>query len=199
LSTNTLRHQIGASVAVSGDPLATRRWEGGTAKQAVLTAFAAHQTTVAKAIGRGEIVETNDKNEPNLRNSYTREHKLAAVDYALYTWRINQKGEEKHISNRCAAKKLGITDVMLGRWIRNRSKISEQKKSSRRSRASGTPQEAAVEDRLSKLFDDARAKGDRLPIARLLGTQKQPTVSYILTELSRILRQDGLSTLTLSS
>jgi hypothetical protein len=85
LSTNTLCHRIRASVAVSGDLLATRRWDGGTAKQAVLTAFIAHRITVAKAIERGETVKTDDKNEPNLRNSYTREHKLAAVDYALYT------------------------------------------------------------------------------------------------------------------
>ena len=96
-----------------------------------MTTFAAHQTIVAEAIKRGEIVETDNKNKPNLHNSYTREHKLAAIDYALYTWRINQKGEEEHISNRRVAKKLGITDMMLGRWIRNRSKISKQKKGSR--------------------------------------------------------------------
>jgi hypothetical protein len=37
------------------------------------------------------------------RNSYTREHKLAAIDYALHTWRINTKGEER-IPYRRAAK-----------------------------------------------------------------------------------------------
>jgi hypothetical protein len=65
--------------------MANRRWEGGAAEEAVLTAFANHWIKVAEAIERGEAVETDDENEPNLWNSYTREHKLAAVDYVLYT------------------------------------------------------------------------------------------------------------------
>jgi hypothetical protein len=49
-----------------GDPMANRRWEGGAAEEAVLTAFANRWAEVAEAIERGEAVETDDENEPNL-------------------------------------------------------------------------------------------------------------------------------------
>jgi hypothetical protein len=98
----------------------------------------------------------------NLQNSYTQEHKLAAVDYVLYTWRINAKGKEECISYRRAAKKLGITDIMIGRWVKNQSKIAQQKKGSWRSRGFGLLQEEAMEHRLLKKLDDAQAKGRQI-------------------------------------
>jgi hypothetical protein len=66
LTSNNLRHRIGASTVITGDPMANCRWEGGAAEEVVLTAFANHWIKVAEAIERGEAVETDDENEPNL-------------------------------------------------------------------------------------------------------------------------------------
>jgi hypothetical protein len=58
--------------------------------------------------------------------------------------------------------KLGITDIIIGRWVKNQSKIAQQKKGSQRSRGFGLPQEEAMEHRLSKELDDAQAKGRQI-------------------------------------
>jgi len=56
LTSNNLRHRIGASTVIIGDPLANRRWEGGAAEEVVLTAFANRRIEVTEAIERGEAV-----------------------------------------------------------------------------------------------------------------------------------------------
>lgn len=90
---------------------------------------------------------------PLKRNSYTQEHKLAAIDYALHTWRINAKREEERIPYQRAAKKLGITDPMLKDWIKHRNRILLQKRGSHRSRSNGVGVEEGMEHQLNDEFE----------------------------------------------
>jgi hypothetical protein len=50
---------------------------------------------------------------PKRRYAYSREHKLAAIDYFQTTWKKNKDGTFEHISARFAARKLKITRKML--------------------------------------------------------------------------------------
>jgi transposase-like protein len=70
------------------------------------------------------------------RNSYSRELKLAAIEWATSTYRKGKKDgdPDKKITRYAAAKRLGITTTMLRTWIRNRAIIASQKKGSRRNR-----------------------------------------------------------------
>ena len=65
------------------------------------------------------------------RKSYTRELKLAAIQYATTTLVSNKKGDKKLITVYTAAKKLGITYQMIKKWIKAKNEITEQKKGSR--------------------------------------------------------------------
>ena len=50
---------------------------------------------------------------PTKRYSYSREHKLAAIDYFQTTWRENKDGTYERLSNRYASRRLRITRKML--------------------------------------------------------------------------------------
>ena len=65
------------------------------------------------------------------RKSYTRELKLAAIQYATTTLVTNKKGVTQLITVYAAAKNLKITYQMMKKWIQKKDEISEQKKGSR--------------------------------------------------------------------
>jgi hypothetical protein len=60
---------------------------------------------------------------PKRRYAYSREHKLAAIDYFQTTWRKKKDNTFEHISTRCAARKLKISRKMLRSWVSNKAKI----------------------------------------------------------------------------
>lgn len=96
------------------------------------------------------------------RRSYTREHKLAAIQYALTTVVTNRKGTSKLVTVYMAAKNLGISYQLMKKWIQDKDKISEQKKGSKRGDGSGERQqgyEHEMEVELMRLFTEARHTG----------------------------------------
>ena len=112
-SSSTINSRVGSRTPLSSGLLG-RRWEGGVAEKSVLALFAERRRQIEEGIEADESeLDEDGIRVPLKRHSYTREHKLAAINYALHTWRINAKGEEERISYWKAAKKLGITDPML--------------------------------------------------------------------------------------
>jgi hypothetical protein len=162
LSSSSLNSRVGTRTVLPDGTLG-RRWEGGASEQSVLALFTERRRQLADGIEdyESELDEDGDP-IPLTRHSYTREHKLAAIDYALHTWRVNKEGKEERISYRRAAKKLGITDVTLRSWVRSRNKILLQKKGSRRARGSGVGTEDQMEGLLEKEFEKARAQGRQI-------------------------------------
>jgi hypothetical protein len=105
--------------------------------------------------------ESNPEGHPLHRNSYSRELKLSAVQYALNTYvRGKRPGDPlKPITRYQAAAKLKITTTMLRGWIRNRIRISNQKKGSRRGKAARKGQHSIMEHALFREFEEARRLG----------------------------------------
>jgi hypothetical protein len=63
-----------------------RYWEGGLAKQLVLSLFIERQHQFVDGVDAYESeLDENGDPIPLTRNSYTREYKLVAIDYALHT------------------------------------------------------------------------------------------------------------------
>jgi hypothetical protein len=71
------------------------------------------------------------------RQSYPRELKLSAIQWAENTWVKGKKPEDPlcRITRYEASKWLKITQTMLKKWIKNKVMISLQKKGSRRARS----------------------------------------------------------------
>jgi hypothetical protein len=161
LSSSSLNSRVREQTTLPNRTLG-RRWEGEPAKQLILALFEERQRQIANGIDdyASELDENNDP-IPLTYNSYTQEHKFAAIDYALHTWRINKPEKEERISYRRASKKLGTTDVMLGNWIKHRNKILLQKKGLRRARGRGVRTKDQMEG-LEKEFKDARAQGRQI-------------------------------------
>jgi hypothetical protein len=95
------------------------------------------------------------------RFSYSRELKLAAIEWASNTY-IKGKGDgdvDVLILRYAAAKRLGITSTMLRDWTRNRARIVNQKRGSRRGRRATKGREDKMEQALFKEFQQARQLG----------------------------------------
>jgi hypothetical protein len=75
---------------------------------------------------------------PKRRYAYSREHKLAAIDYFQTTWKKNKDDTFERISVRFATRKLKITRKMLRSWVSNKVRIMAQKRGSFRSRQTNT-------------------------------------------------------------
>jgi hypothetical protein len=83
-SSSTINSRVGPRAPLPSRVLG-RRWEGGTAEESVLALFAGHWHQIAESIEADESeLDENKDRVPLKRHSYTREHKLAAVDYALH-------------------------------------------------------------------------------------------------------------------
>jgi hypothetical protein len=161
-SSSTINSRVGPRAPLPSGVLG-RRWEGGTAEELVLALFTERRRQIAEGVEADESkLDENGDRVPLKRHSYTQEHKLAAIDYALHTWRINAQGVEERISYRRAAKKLGITDAMLKSWIKHKNRILLQKKGSRRSQSSGIGLEDGMEHQLNNEFEKAREKGRQI-------------------------------------
>jgi hypothetical protein len=85
LSSSSLNSRVAAQTTLPNGTLG-RRWEGGVAEQSTLALFKERRCQIADRIDayKSELDENGDL-IPYTRNSYTREHKLAAIDYALHT------------------------------------------------------------------------------------------------------------------
>jgi hypothetical protein len=104
----------------------------------------------------------DDENQISRRCAYTREHKLAAIDYALNTWERLPDGTLTHISRYYASKRLKINQALLGRWIKNKKIILHQKRGARRMRLSKAGREPEIERKLNMEFEEARDIGRRI-------------------------------------
>jgi Tc5 transposase DNA-binding domain len=165
------------------DGILGRRLVGGENEQRVLRYFAEFRMsgtdggepgdaeTINREIGESvgdEDIQAEDEDEedeykPRRRYAYTREHKLAAIDYHQTTWKKEKNGTFINISIRFAAKKLRISRKMLRHWIANKPSILKQKKGSYRSRQPWRQiQEEEMERELNKRFIEARSQGRKV-------------------------------------
>jgi hypothetical protein len=136
------------------------------------------------------ILNPDDPDKVLTRNSYTRELKLAAIQYATTTLVTNKKGVTKLITVYAAAKNLQITYQMMKKWIQKKDEISGQKKGSRRGIGvhTQTGKEHAMELELMRLFTLARQAG-RSVGARWFRSNARQIYSKLYPE--RILRKEN--------
>jgi len=127
----------------------------------------AHEAVLVRQFEAARIVMYDD-NESDLggyalhRNSYSKELKLSAVQWAINTVVRGKKPGDplKPITGYEAAARLSITTTMLRSWIRHRVCIANQKKGSRRGRnVLRKGRESVMEHALFKEFEEARGVG----------------------------------------
>jgi hypothetical protein len=128
---------------------------GGVNEAVVVEMFKAYRQDFRNQVG----VQVDDDDEINRRCAYTREHKLAAIDYVENTWERNPAGELVHISRYYAGQKLKLCPSLLLRWIKNKQKIMQQKRGARRLRVKKVGKEPEMEKKLNMEFEVARAMG----------------------------------------
>jgi hypothetical protein len=162
--------RLGPKPKTSGhaDTVLGRRLIGGINERQTIELFAnARLSQVDEAepggedIVRGVILEKEEDDDAEYllahRYSYSRETKLAAVDYFQTTWRKNKDDTLERFSCRYASRRLKITRKMLRSWVANKDKILAQKKGSFRSRREYTPpKEPVMEAELYNEFEKAR-------------------------------------------
>ncbi|KAA6411263.1 MAG: hypothetical protein FRX48_04543 [Lasallia pustulata] len=98
----------------------------------------------------------SDDEKPQRRISYTRENKLAAINFQAHTFRKQKNGALKQITTWEAAKSLGITPTMLKKWTKNRQSIMTLKKGQRKHTTGHVAQEPRLEELLHKEFEEER-------------------------------------------
>jgi hypothetical protein len=107
------------------------------------------------------VIGDND-DEVYRRCSYTREHKLAAIDYALNTWERLPNGHLDHISRYYVAKRLRIHRTTLTEWIKSKARILHAKRGASRLRLSTVSRHPQLEKRLNQEFEIARGFGRQI-------------------------------------
>jgi hypothetical protein len=106
-------------------------------------------------IANGKVIleETEDEDIeyiPTKRYAYSREQKLAAIDYFQTTWTELKDGTHERISLRSASKKLKVSRKQLRNWVANKERIQQQKRGTFRARKQSTyVQEPKLERRLN--------------------------------------------------
>ena len=112
-----------------------RRLIGGQLEKQVVELFAAVRLAqqedgepgdVDIANGRAILEETEDEDIeyiPTKRYAYSREQKLAAIDYFQTTWKELKDGTHERISLRSASKKLKVSRKQLRNWVANKERI----------------------------------------------------------------------------
>ena len=76
--------------------------------------------------GRAILKETEDEDIeyiPTKRYAYSREQKLAAIDYFQTIWKELKDGTHERISLRLASKKLKVSRKQLRNWVANKERI----------------------------------------------------------------------------
>lgn len=152
-----------------------RRLVGGDNEKLVVAEFARFRLSKDQpqagdeAIANGvfpteEEDSDNEDFRPTKRYSYSREVKLAAIDYFQTTWKLNSKTNlYERLSIRYAARRLKIDRQMLKQWVATKESIMRQKRGSFRSRRSVVKvQEPEMERRLVVEFDIAREHGRKV-------------------------------------
>ena len=136
------------------EPTGSRHMVGGPNEIMVIEMFQSYQHQFL--LDHLNIIEDNDDTVYR-RCSYPREHKLAAIDYALHTWERLSDGRLEHISRYFAAKRLRISNTLLTRWIQKKDRILLQKRGSLRLRVSKVGRHPELEKRLNSEFETARS------------------------------------------
>jgi hypothetical protein len=132
---------------------------GGVNDIAVTEMFRSYQHEFR--LGNLNIIGDDD-NEIYRRCSYTREHKLAAIDFALNTWQRQLNGTLEHVSRYYVAKRLRITPTTLGRWIKNKHRILALRRGTQRLRLSKVGRHPDLERKLNIDFEAARSMGRQI-------------------------------------
>ena len=94
---------------------------------------------------QGKRSDDSQIDEIRRRISYTKKQKLAAVGYALNTWKTIADGSRELISKYKAAANLGITTAMLRDWIKSQSTIETMSRGVRKNRISSVGQQPVLE------------------------------------------------------
>jgi hypothetical protein len=141
------------------EPAGSRQMMGGPNDITVTEQFRAYQHQFR--IDHRNILGDDD-NEVYRRCSYTREHKLAAIDFALNTWERMPDGRLEHVSKYYVSKRLRLHTSLLGRWIKNKHRILALKKGAQRLRLSKVGRHPELEKRLNQLFETARSTGRQI-------------------------------------
>ena len=115
-----------------------------------------------EAEGEDDDPWTDDEDVVKRRRSYTREHKLAAIAFALRTDFKYADGSVGPISRYAAVKKLGITTAMIWKWIKARDAIADTKKGTRKHVPQKISQEPELELQLTALFKAKRESGRQI-------------------------------------
>jgi hypothetical protein len=126
---------------------------------------------------------------PTKRYSYSREHKLVAIDYFQTTWRENKDSTYERLSNRYASRRLRITRKMLRSWVTHKDRIQDQKRGTFRSRRRSVKvKEPELEQQLNAKFEKAREEGRKISYKWMIRHAKQ-----IYEELhpDRVVRYEG--------
>ena len=153
-----------------------RRLAGGQNEKQVIELFATVRLAqtddgepgdVDIANGRFEEDEEQEEDQyeyiPTKRYSYSREHKLAAIDYFQTTWKENKDGTPERLSLRYASRKLKINRKQLRNWVSNKEKIQAQKRGTFRACKERTSiQEPELERILNARFEKAREQGRKI-------------------------------------
>ena len=89
---------------------------------------------------------------------------MSVIQWAQSTYKTLPDGTRKLISKYDAAKRLRITATMLKNWIKNKLRIMDQTKHSRRGKVLGRRRgvEHVMETMLYAEFQAARAKGQQI-------------------------------------
>ena len=126
---------------------------------------------------------------PTKRYSYSREHKLAAIDYFQTTWRENKDGTHERLSNRYASRRLRITRKQLRDWVSKKDIIQNQKRGTFRSRKRSAPvKEPEMERLLNQKFEEARDQGRKISYRWMIRHAKN---IYEQLHPDRVLQDEG--------
>ncbi len=127
-------------------------------EESIIDQFCLHREKHSDSLP-GNLLEDH---ETRKRISYTKEQKLAAVSYITTTWKAEKDGSMKLISKRSAAIYLGITTAMLRDWMKSQATIETMYRGVRKNRTAVSCQEPILEERLVKLFTEARKAGRKI-------------------------------------
>jgi hypothetical protein len=165
-----------------------RRLVGGTNEKQIMEMFASvHLAQGDSAEGEPgdsdilyeRMLNLNEGNEnqdyiPRKRYSYSREQKLAAIDFFKTTWIQTKNESYERISNRYAARRLRITRKQLRSWVSNKDSILSQKRGTFRVReAKVWVQEMELEKTLNDRFVKARDRGRKISFKWMLRHARQ--------------------------
>jgi hypothetical protein len=192
-------HQKSTSQA---DTVLGRRLVGSLNEKQTLQLFATIQLSQSNTAEPGdsdivnETVVLDDEVEddeynyfPQRRYTYSREHKLAAINYFQTTWKQNDDNTFERLSVQYTSQKLKITQKMLQSWVLNKEKIQAQKRGSFQSnREYCAPQEPAMESQLNTEFEKAREQGRKISYKWIL---RHARAIYSQLHPDRVIQRKG--------